>query len=119
MKNQLALSRPASPWAALFSPKPTIHALDDAKPGTKLARLLASLAELGLASTGELAACQSLTTKQVWGLLKGPLSCGQVRHDDGCWSLNPCFAGRDIERAAALLREAGWYVAPRQVGLEG
>jgi hypothetical protein len=82
-----------------------------ARAGTKLAGLLAELAARELRPTTlTLALCADLTPRQVWGLLKQPRAIGQVRFEGGRWSLVREFAGRDVERAAALLRDLGWRV---------
>jgi len=102
----------ASPWAALLAP-PTRWIdveRDDARPGTKLASLLRQMAGLPSATTLELAVRANLTIRQVWGLLKEPRACGQVRFAAGRWSLAPDFEGRAVQRAIALLRERGWRV---------
>lgn len=77
---------------------------------TKTARLLAELADRTDADTITLGACTELSCQQVWGLLKAPRACGQVRFEAGRWSLVRDWAGRDVERAAKLLRELGWRV---------
>jgi hypothetical protein len=107
----------ASPWDALLrGPRismqaPTAEACE-AKPGTKTASLLQILAERGDATTLSLAVCADLDPRLVWGLLKGPRQAGQVVFNNGRWSLVPGFAGRAVERAAALLRGLGWQVVP-------
>ena len=110
----------ASPWDALLRLRPVRRPLaiapqpgaTEARPGTKLAGLLAVLAEHENATTLTLAVCADLTPRQVWGLLKAPRASGQVRFEAGRWTLVPGFAGRDVERAAALLRSLGWRVDP-------
>ncbi|MEY2686853.1 MAG: hypothetical protein RL375_1051 [Pseudomonadota bacterium] len=109
----------ASPWDVLLKAQPCrfkVHCPQDAdvdaKPGTKLAGLLAELAERDTATTHTLAVCADLEPRQVWGLLKAPRAAGQVRFEAGRWSINRDWAGRDVERAAALLRDLGWTVAP-------
>lgn len=108
----------ASPWDALLHVAPlrmTQRADDcgtEARAGTKLAGLLAELAACGTATTLSLAVRCELTPRQVWGLLKAPRQVGQVRFCDGMWGMVHGFAGRDVERAAALLRDCGWRVEP-------
>ena len=108
----------ATPWDALLRCGPqrmTPRAEDsamEARSGTKLAGLLAELAECGSATTLSLAVRADLTPRQVWGLLKAPRAIGQVRFEGGRWKLVCGFRGRDIERAAALLRRHGWRVEP-------
>ena len=106
----------ASPWDALLRSRPIRLQTDDdpeaqgAKAGTKLASILAELAEVDSATTLSLCARTELDARQVWGLLKNPRKAGQVRFEAGRWSLNRDWNGRDIERAARLLRDAGWTV---------
>ncbi len=106
----------ATPWDALLRQAPQPRRLPDAhptdRPGTKLATLLALLAERDSATTLTLSVCTDLTSRQVWGLLKAPREVGQVHFGGGRWSLSRSFAGRDIERAAKLLRSKGWLVKP-------
>jgi len=98
-----------TPWDALLHVAPQRLAM----PGTsKTDCLLAELVARGCAPTATLAVCTDLTHRQVWGLLKYARAIGKVRFDDGLWSLVHGFAGRDVERAAALLRERGWRVEP-------
>ena len=110
----------AGPWDALLKARRAPRAAADlrateAKAGTKVAGLLAELESRDSATTAALAASADLTQRQVWGLLKGPRDAGQVRFADGRWELVSGFAGRDIERAAALLRDAGWRVERPEV----
>lgn len=106
----------ATPWDALLKALPMRLRIEpdqgasEARPGTKLSGLLAELASRDSASTLTLAVCSDLTPRQVWGLLKAPRAIGQVRFDAGRWTLAREFAGRDVERAAALLRDRGWRV---------
>jgi hypothetical protein len=44
--------------------------------------------------------------------LKAPRAIGQVEFVDRRWQLVHGFAGREVERAAALLRDMGWRVLP-------
>jgi len=110
--------RLASPWDALLRAprRPAAAAPDasceDARPGTKLAQLLAELAAAGDATTLVLAVRADLTPRQVWGLLKAPRERGQVLFEAGRWRMAPTWQGRDVERAAALLRARGWRVEP-------
>lgn len=105
-------------WDALLKAAPSTRRVDlkteggQVKPATKLEVLLHELRQRDSATTLTLAVCAELTTNQVWGLLKNPRAIGQVRFDGERWSLVPEFAGRDVERAAALLREHGWRVEP-------
>jgi len=110
----------ASPWDALLRNRRPIRlcsgdaavALDEARPGTKLAALLAALQELGTPSTLALALQADLEPRQVWGLLKAPRADGRVRFDAGRWELVPDFPGAAVARAVALLRANGWRVIP-------
>lgn len=110
------MSAMASPWDALLRARPMRLRTGDAtepvepKPATKLSILLAELAEVRSATTASLCVRAELDSRQVWGLLKAPRDAGQVRFIDGRWSLNADWQGRDIERAAKLLRDAGWTV---------
>lgn len=110
----------ASPWDALLRPHRPIRVRAAAEPepdlpqqareGTKLARLLAELAQVESATTLSLCVRAELEARQVWGLLKAPRDTGQVSHSKGRWTLNRAWRGREIERAVAVLREAGWTV---------
>ena len=107
----------AGPWDTLLHLRepvrlPPTAAPPESRAGTKTASLLAELAARGSATTLTLSVCSDLTPRQVWGLLKQPRAIGQVRFESGRWSLVEGFAGRDIERAAALLRSHGWLVEP-------
>lgn len=110
----------ASPWDALLRNRRPIRlccgdaavAVDEARPGSKLAALLAALQELGSPSTLALALQADLTPRQVWGLLKAPRTDGRVRFAAGRWELVPDYPGADVARAAALLRAKGWRVMP-------
>ena len=109
----------ATPWDALLRPHPAIRlrtdaelGAQDARQGTKLARVLAELAEVDDIPTLALCVRCDLVPAQVWGLLKAPRAAGQVRFSAGRWALNRDWRGRDIERAVALLRGAGWRVMP-------
>lgn len=110
--------RAATPWDALLRrpqrpPKVSVTVPEaQAQAGTKLAALLALLAARESASTLTLGACAELSSRQVWGLLKAPRAAGQVRFESGRWSLVRSYAGRDVERAVALLRSRGWTVQP-------
>jgi hypothetical protein len=108
----------ASPWDALLKvppqriSQPVPKEDGGAKPPTRTAELLAVLGQREDATTLQLAVCTDLTPRQVWGLLKQPRAIGQVRFEGDRWSLVREFAGRDVERAAALLRARGWRVEP-------
>lgn len=110
--------RLASPWDALLrAPRAPAAAApetgcEDARPGTKLALLLAELTDAGTATTLVLAVRADLTPRQVWGLLKAPRERGQVLFEVGRWRMAASWHGRDEERAAALLRSRGWLVEP-------
>lgn len=116
----------ASPWDALLRPhrpirlhtaEPEPDAPQHARPGTKVARLLDELAQVDSVSTLALCVRAELEPRQVWGLLKAARAAGQVTFSAGRWALNRDWRGRDIERAAALLRDAGWRVtAPADGG---
>lgn len=107
----------AGPWDALLltARQTRVHMnLTDigAKPATKLSGLLEELAARRDATTLTLSVCADLTPRQVWGLLKEPRACGQVRFAAGRWQLVADFMGRDVARAAALLRTRGWRLEP-------
>ena len=106
--------RVAGPWDALLHtpPAPRLASSNQARDGSKLAGLLTDLTQRGTATTAALAAHAGLTTRQVWGLLKAPRACGQVCFKAGRWTISKDFAGRAVERAAALLRSQGWSVEP-------
>jgi hypothetical protein len=93
----------ATPWDALLRPSratPAPLAGEgplQARPGTKLAALLADLAACESMHTLDLAHRAGLTSRQVWGLLKAPRTAGQVRYDAGRWALVRDFAGRDVQ----------------------
>ena len=96
----------ATPWDALLR-HPAIRLRPDAEPGaqdarqgTKLARVLAELAQLDNIPTLALCVRCDLERRQVWGLLKAPRAAGQVTFSAGRWALNRDWRGRDIERAA-------------------
>jgi hypothetical protein len=119
------MSMAATPWDCLLR-QPAVRLVtrvdtDEplARPGTKLSRLLDVLAERGSCTTLTLSACTDLESRQVWGLLKAPRNIGQVEFSEGRWSLVEGFAGRDVERAAALLRDLGWRCEPPSVELSG
>lgn len=114
----MAAARPASPWDVLLqaprnrAPVPERDAEEGTRPGTKVAALLAELAQTDSNTTLALAVRADLTPRQVWGLLKAPRATGQVTFSAGRWALNPDWHGRDVERAAELLRSKGWRVMP-------
>lgn len=115
------MSAVASPWDVLMKAPPidmtSMVTNTGAEPtGTKLARLLAVLATVESATTLSLSVHTDLSSSQVWGLLKVPRACGQVKFSVGRWYLVKGFAGRDVERAAELLRERGWQVVAPGVG---
>jgi hypothetical protein len=85
-------------------------ACDEPQSAGKTRALLSALAEADSLPTVSLGALCELETRQVWGLLKAPRARGQVFFNAGRWSLNRDWHGNDIERAAALLRDAGWTV---------
>lgn len=106
----------ATPWDALLraparplaAPLPAQH--PSPEPANKTAMLVAKLAQADSLPTLALGALCELETRHVWGLLKTPRERGQVIFEQGRWRLNRAWHGHDIERAAALLREAGWTV---------
>lgn len=109
---------PAGLWDALLrQPAPRAESADpqpasEVQAGTKVARLIAELAECETATTASLATCVGITTNQVWGLLKAARKNGQVRFAGTRWELVRTYAGRDVDRAAELLRRNGWRVEP-------
>jgi hypothetical protein len=110
----------ASPWDALLHRPPARRARPappDAQPGTKLSGLLQLLQERGSTTTLTLSVCADLSSRQVWGLLKHPRRCGQVRFDAGRWTLCQDFPGRDVQLAIELLRSKGYTVLkPKEQG---
>lgn len=109
----------ASPWDALLrtprsiritpvTDEPAAH--DGLHAAGKTHALLSALVDADSLPTVSLGALCELETRQVWGLLKAPRARGQVFFNAGRWSLNRDWHGNDIERAAALLRDAGWIV---------
>ena len=110
----------ASPWDALLNLREPV-ALQDfeethlSKPwsegDTKLSLLLRAIGD-GYRTTLSLAVSCDLTTNQVWGLLKGPRADGQVTFENGRWAMVPNYPGRDVIKAARLLRSKGWTVEP-------
>ena len=81
--------------------------------GSKLGLLLQLLDRNGPMTTRELAeGCGGLTTRLVWGLLKGPLYRGQVVNwpTDGTWELAKDYQPSNVIKAAELLRSLGWRV---------
>ena len=84
--------------------------------GSRLGRLLQLLDRHGPMTTRQLAECCALTTRLVWGLLKGPLYRGQVVNwpIDGTWELAKDYQPGNVVKAAELLRSLGWRVdAPK------
>jgi len=77
--------------------------------------LLAELETVQSLPTAALGARCDLDSRQVWGLLKTPRDAGQVRFDGGRWSLVQDYPGRDVQRAAELLRARGWKLTPPNV----
>jgi|SanBayMetagenome_1026888.scaffolds.fasta_scaffold09620_4 hypothetical protein len=111
--------RYASPWDALLtqssirmSPRTQETGSEVSHSRGKTAAVLAELERHGSLETVTIGAICELETRHVWGLLKGPRARGQVSFEDGRWSLNRDWRGNEIERAAALLRDAGWTVRP-------
>jgi hypothetical protein len=110
---------PASPWDALLRHPRSIRMTpvasdlpdcDAPRSNGKTAALLAELARVDSLPTVTLGALCELETRHVWGLLKAPRARGQVFFEAGRWRLNREWHGTEIERAAALLRDAGWTV---------
>ncbi|MFY7940041.1 MAG: hypothetical protein ACOVOX_03950 [Burkholderiaceae bacterium] len=107
----------ASPWDVLLK-APAIrlghaeHVLADCDQGGKLATLLAILVSSKSLPTNALAARAEMNSRQIWGLLKAPRAAGQVVFNAGRWALVPDYPGRDVQRAADLLRSKGWHVEP-------
>ena len=92
------------------APRQERDQLLDAKPGTRTHELLRLIREYGRATTATLAFQMDIRPNLVWGLLKYPRDRGSVRFEAGKWELVPGFAGADIERAVALLRDNGYRV---------
>ena len=98
----------ATPWDGLLPSASRTSPL--VQSGTKVAVLLNALHKFGESTTTHLCHYSGFSSRQVWGLLARPREVGQVRYEDGMWSLVTGFAGADVERAAALLRSKGWRV---------
>lgn len=114
------VGRDAGPWDALLrAPRRGLTPLEDstqaARARTKLASLLDELATVEGLPTAALGVRCDLDSRQVWGLLKAPREAGQVRFDGCRWSLAADYPGRDVQRAADLLRAKGWLVTPPNV----
>lgn len=111
----------ASPWDALLKLRepitlqsfsaPHLHQHQPLESGTKLALVLNAIGA-DHRTTLSLAISCDLTTNQVWGLLKAPRADGQVNFDGERWSQVLAYPGRDVMRAARLLRSKGWIVEP-------
>lgn len=107
----------ASPWDALLklSQPVTLAPSTPAEPpapreDSKVAQLLGVLAVHSSFSTLSLCVACDLTSRQVWGLLKGPRAAGQVTYEAGRWALVPDYPGADVQRAVELLRSKGWVL---------
>ena len=101
-----------NPWGQLLAlaarPQPPAAALRGQNPTAHLLSLIAQRPH----GTAELAQAVGLCTRRVWGLLKNARSSGQVLFSDSTWQHNHDWLPADIERAAQLLRDAGWRVEP-------
>jgi hypothetical protein len=51
-----------------------------------------------------------MPSMSVWGLLKIPRQTGQVLFDGTHWMMGDNYVPAKLQRAARLLREAGWTV---------
>jgi hypothetical protein len=113
----------ASPWDALMrragvrrQPAPTVLT-PDAKLPTKTAQLLQLIEQHGRVPTLTLCVEMDMPSVGVWGLLKIPRQTGQVRFDGTHWLMGDDYVPAKLQRAAQLLRQAGWTVVePRRSG---
>ena len=102
----------ASPWDALMRPirrVPQVAAPND-KPLTKTAHLLQIIEQRGRVPTLALCAEVELGSRAVWGLLKTHKQAGQVRFNGTHWMMGEGYVPAKLQRAAQLLRSAGWTV---------
>lgn len=103
----------ASPWDALMRrsiarPRPVLAPGE--KPPTKTAQLLEIIAQRGRVPTLALCVEMDMPSAAVWGLLKIPRQTGQVLFDGAHWVMGDDFVPPKIQKAAQLLRKAGWTV---------
>jgi hypothetical protein len=105
----------ASPWDALMrrsvvrrqaAPAPT----PDGKQPTKTAQLLQIIEQRGRVPTLALCMEMDMPSMSVWGLLKIPRQTGQVHFDGTHWLMGDNYVPAKLQKAAQLLREAGWTV---------
>lgn len=99
-----------NPWGQLLElaarPQLPAAALRGQNPTAQLLSLIAQRPH----GTAELAQAVGLCTRRVWGLLKNARASGQVSFSGSTWQHNHDWLPADIERAAQLLRAAGWRV---------
>lgn len=105
----------ASPWDQLMrhagvrrQPVPATTA--DGKPPTKTAQLLQIIEQRGRVPTLALCLEMDMPSMSVWGLLKIPRQTGQVQFDGTHWLMGDNYVPAKLQKAAQLLREAGWTV---------
>ena len=102
----------ASPWDALIRPirrVPQVAQPNDKRP-TKTAHLLQIIEQRRRVPTLALCAEVELDSRAVWGLLKAHKQAGQVRFDGTHWLMSDDYVPAKLQRAAQLLRQAGWTV---------
>jgi hypothetical protein len=105
----------ASPWDALMR-RPVVRRLPAQAPTlpgkllTKTAQLLQIIEQRGRVPTLALCVEMDMPSMSVWGLLKIPRQTGQVLFDGTHWMMGDNYVPAKLQRAARLLREAGWTV---------
>ncbi len=106
----------ATPWDALMR-RPVVlrrqaapTTAPDGKPLTKTAQLLAIIEQRRRVPTLALCAEVELGSRAVWGLLKTHKQAGQVRFDGTHWLMGDNYVPAKLQRAAQVLRQAGWTV---------
>jgi hypothetical protein len=104
-----------SPWDALIRRpivrrQPAQSPTPDAKPPTKTAQLLQMIEDNGRVNTLTLCLEMDMPSMSVWGLLKIPRQTGQVRFDGTHWMMGTDYVPQKLQKAAQLLRQAGWTV---------
>jgi hypothetical protein len=105
----------ASPWDALMRRAGVrrLPAQAPTLPGkllTKTAQLLQIIEQRGRVPTLALCVEMDMPSVSVWGLLKIPRQTGQVLFDGTHWMMGDNYVPAKLQRAARLLREAGWTV---------
>lgn len=108
-----AMARTLAPAALSGDAVATAPGATRGKGQAAVHQLLGLLRERGPLSTRELGKLAGLDQRQVWGRLKWYREIGLVVHGGGRWVLNDGVASSSrLQRAAELLRAAGWQVRP-------